>query len=67
MRPDELLRKLKKRFGPELQVVSSRGKGSHRMVYLKGRKAPLKQDGDMGPGTVKKFLGQLGLEPGDLE
>lgn len=67
MRPDELLRKLKGKFGTELQILASRGKGSHRMVYIRGNKATLKQDGDLGPGTVKKFLGQLGLKPEDLE
>ncbi|MBF0561679.1 MAG: type II toxin-antitoxin system HicA family toxin [Alphaproteobacteria bacterium] len=66
MRPDEILRKLKKKFGTELQVVAQRGKGSHRTVYLRGRKTTLKQDGDMGTGTIRQFLAQLGLTPEDL-
>jgi hypothetical protein len=67
MRPDELLRKLKRKFGKDLEVVKHRGKGAHRMIYLNGYRTTLQQDGDLGPGTVKKFLGQLNLKPEDLE
>ena len=67
MRPDELLKQLKKKFGKELEVIENRGKGSHRMIVLNGRRTTLQKKGDLGPGTVKKFLSQLNLKPEDLE
>lgn len=66
MRPDELLRKLRKAFPGEI-TVQQQGKGSHRTVYFRGRKTTLQKSGDFGPGCVKEWLGQLGLKPEDLE
>lgn len=68
MRPDEILRRLRKskKIGKHLKVVKHRGKGSHRMVYYKGKRSTLKKGGDVGPGTYKAFLKQLGIKPEDL-
>ena len=45
MTPEELLRRLRKNkeIRRHLRVEKSEGKGSHRMVYYKGRKATLRQ------------------------
>jgi hypothetical protein len=49
-----------------LTVTDKRGKGSHRMVAYKGKRSTLRKSGDMRPGTIKEFLGQLGIDPRDV-
>lgn len=66
MRPDEILRKIKKKFGREL-IVMQQGKGSHRTVYFRGHKTILQKSGDFGRGRLKDWLAQIGLKPEDLE
>ncbi len=68
MTPDELLRRLRKNreIRRHLRVEKSAGKGSHRMVYYKDRKATLRRRKEMNPGVVKAFLKQLGIDPGTL-
>lgn len=69
MTPEELLRRLRKNKGirRHLRVEKSEGKGSHRMVYHKGRKATLRQRKEMKPSVVKAFLKQLGIDPGAFD
>ncbi len=69
MTPDELLRRLRrnKEIRRHLRVEKSEGKGSHRMVYYKERKATLRQRKEMNPGVVKAFLKQLGIDPSVLD
>ena len=68
MTPDELLRKMRKNrdIRRHLTVTDKRGKGSHRMVDYKNKRTTLRKDGDMRPGTIKEFLGQLGIEWKDV-
>lgn len=66
MKPDELLRKLKKTFGAEV-TVTQQGKGSHRTVYFRGRKTTLQRSGDWSRDRVKEWLAQIGLTLKDLE
>ncbi len=69
MTPEELLRRLRKNkeIRRHLRVEKSEGKGSHRMVYYKDRKATLRRHKEMRPGVVKAFLKQLGIDPGALD
>ncbi len=68
MTPDELLRRLRKNeeIRRHLRIEKSEGKGSHRMVYYKDRKATLRQRKEMSRGVVRAFLKQLGIDPGVL-
>ncbi len=36
------------------------------MVDYKSRRTTLRKDGDMRPGTIKEFLGQLGIDWKDV-
>ena len=66
MTPDELLRKLKRTFGSEI-TVTQQGKGSHRTVYLHGRKTTLQKSGDFSRSRAKAWLAQIGLTLEDIE
>ncbi len=69
MTPEELLRRLRKnkKIRGNLRIVESEGKGSHRMVYYKKRKATLRRSKEMNTGVVKAFLKQLGIDPTALD
>lgn len=69
MTPDGLLRRLRrnKEIRRHLRVEKSEGKGSHRMVYYKERKATLRRRKEMNPGVVEAFLKQLGIDPSVLD
>jgi hypothetical protein len=65
MTPDELLRKLKRRFGTEVSVTQQ-GKGSHRTIYFRGSKTTLQKSGDFNRARIKAWLMQIGLTPDDI-
>ena len=69
MTPEELLRRLRKNkeIRRHLRVEKSEGKGNHRMVYYKDRKATLRQHERDEPSVVKAVLKQLAIDPGALD
>ena len=66
MRPDELLRRLRRKFGAELRGTQQ-GKGSHRTIYFRDRKTTLQKSGDFSAARIKEWLAQIGLTPKDLD
>lgn len=52
------------RLGYSFEVVKNRGKGSHRMVHVGGRKSTVPfASGDIPLGTRRAILKQLRLDP----
>jgi len=68
VKPNELLRKMKKNkdIKQVLRVVAGEGDGSHRMVYYKNRKAPLRIHKEMNKATIKEWFKQLGINYRDV-
>ena len=69
MKPDELLRRLKKaakRRGVAFAFDASLGKGSHGRVYFGSRATTLPTHGDLPRGTLHGVLKELGLNERDL-
>jgi len=65
MKGKELLRRL---AALGAVIEKSRGKGGHRLVRYKGRKAPVSVHGniDLGPQYIKMLCKQLGIDPKEL-
>lgn len=62
------LRRLAKRKGLDVEIVSGYGKGSHVRVYLGTAFATLKdRKKEIGPGLLRDICRQLGIDPKDLE
>ncbi len=58
------LRKYARKNNLELVVDMKKGKGSHYRIKLNGRISTLQQQ--LTPGSIQRFLKQLGMTPGDL-
>ncbi len=54
------LRKLARKHGHDLTIVTNRGKGSHIRVTYDGRTTTIK-DGELTPGYVRLVKRQLGI------
>ncbi len=71
MNGNELLKRLKKiarEQSVRLELVKERGKGSHGTLYLGDRYTVMKdRKKEIGPGLLRKMLGDLGLEKSDIE
>ena len=59
------VRKLGRKSGRPVRVVSHRGKGGHQTLYY-GDRLTVVQTGEIGPGLLRAMCRQLGIEPGDL-
>jgi mRNA interferase HicA len=62
------IRKLGRRRGLDVRLVTQRGKGSHGTLYYGDRKTIVKdRKKELSRGLLVDMLRQLGLEPRDLD
>ena len=61
------IRKLGRRTGTEVRVVTKWGKGSHVALFFGSRRTTVKdRKKEIGTGLLRAMCGQLGIDPGDL-
>lgn len=68
MNGDEFIRKLRKLAkaeGVDFEVVTKKGKGSHKTVYYGDEKTTVKH-GEIKKGLLKGMCNQIGIDKEDL-
>jgi len=51
-----------------VEVIVSRGKGGHYLLYYQGRRSTFKMhgDSDLSPAYIKLVCNQLGIDPKEI-